>query len=410
MKAVNKRTLKHYILIYILIAYQGAPIINLLGTNIFYGGVLALCGVYLVKHHNLHNELFFLICLFGLMSFTVVQTNGGLTIASCLSMITRFMIVYVSIDYDPDMFLKRFLNLVCLIATISIALFAIYTVFGYGVLTPLYTKLYAYSPSSGYVSYGLFLLRLRPGYPRNIGVFGEPGQYAALLIPALYFHIFYTKNFYTKKEFIVRLIIILIAVLSCQSTAGFIALLGVAIAFVGLRDTNSKIAKNLMCFSAIVLLLYFFTSSNESNFLRVNLLNKITNSAGQIDISQSSGAARLDGLENVIEIYSKYPASVFGIGTENLPGFDSATCSGILNILLMYGLLVFLVIHGYLFLVAFSTRENIYDFIGKIYIFLVICLSQPNIMFASLVLLLIYEHVYHVARGNLYSGHELQVY
>ena len=397
MRAINKRALKHYILIYVLIAYQGAPIINLLGTTLFYGGVLALCGLYLIKHRNLHNELLFLICLFVLMLFTVVQTGGGLTIASCLSIITRFMIVYVAIDYDSDMFLKRFLNLVCLIAAISIAFFDIYTAFGYGALAPLYTKLYAYRPSSGYVSYGLFLFRLRPGYPRNIGLFGEPGQYAALLIPALYFHIFHTKDFYGKKEFIFRLVIIVIAILSCQSTAGFIALLGVAIAFVGSRENNSKIAKNIMCFAAIALLVYLSTSSNENNFLQVNLLNKITNPTGKIDISHSSGAARLDGLENVIEIYSKYPAAAFGIGTADLPGFDSDTCSGILNILLMYGVLVFVAIHGYLFSVAFSIRRNIYDFVGRIYIFLAICLSQPNIMFASLVLLLVYERVLHIA-------------
>lgn len=406
MKAINIRTLKHYILIYVLIAYQGAPIINLLGTTLFYGGVLIFCGLYLIKHRNLHNELFFLICLFVLMLFPVVQTGGGLTIASCLSIITRFMIVYVAIDYNPDMFLKRFLNLVCLIAVISIVLFAIYTVFGYGVLAPLYTKLYVYNPSSGYVSYGLFLFRLRPGYPRNIGLFGEPGQYAALLIPALYFHIFLTRDFYGKKEFIIRLVIILIAVLSCQSTAGFIALLGVAIAFVGSRDNNSKIAKNIMCLGAIALLVYLFTSSNEDNFLQVNLLNKITNSTGEIDISHSSGAARLNGLENVIEIYSKYPAAALGIGTEDLPGFDSDTCSGILNILLMYGVLVFVLIHGYLFLVAFSIRRNIYDFVGRIYIFLAICLSQPNIMFASLVLLLVYERVLHIASRDWYSSYK----
>lgn len=394
MVSLRKRTILHYVIIYILICYQGAPLFVVMGSDRFYGGVLVFCGLYFYGKKRLNSYKLFIMVLFVLMIFTMAISGGGLTLGSCLSLITRFLIVIVAIDYNPALFLRRFFNLVVFICVINLVLFFINTVFGWGVLTPLYKSFYKLSLDNGtYNTYGLLFTRLRIGYPRNSGMFGEPGQFAALLLPALYLLIFRTREMFTKKQYICYLVILVISVLTCQSTAGYIALLGVLLALVCTKTHYGNTTKTLFCSIAILLLIYLTVYAGENNFFQRIVIDKLFNSNGGFDMSVSSGSARISAFELLYEYYPQHPEIVLGIGTAKGYGIDATMCSGMLNVLIMYGLPAFLLLHGYLFGNCLKYADNIWDFTCRVYILLGICLSQPNILFASLVLLMLYDQI-----------------
>lgn len=389
---IDKQKLTHYIMIYVLICYQGAPLIGLLGTRIFYGGVLLVGGLYLIQRPWLNKYTMFIAGLLVLTLSSFFITSGDLTIASCFSIVTRFLIVIMAIDYDPENFLKRFIDIVTVLAAVSVVVYAINMLLGYGALSWLYNLMYkTYNADSGYTSYGLFLVRIIPNSPRNNGLFGEPGQYAALLIPAIYMLIFKAEGLYERKQYTFRLIALGAAILTCQSTAGYLAIIGIIAVLLCTKTEYSGRTKGIVFIVAIGLFVYITRFAGENNFIQTNFIGKLFDSSGDFDLSVSSGSARVDGFSNVLNLYRSYPSAFWGIGTEsNLVNADA--CSGLLNILIMYGIPTFVYMHSYLAYITFK-YNSFWEAVGIVYVFLAMCLSQPNILFASLVLLVMYSYI-----------------
>ena len=133
-----------YVLIYLLFAYTGMPIVNLLSNDVFYMICLSismLILILIVKKINKYVVCFIILTIISLLS-TNAYTGGSLSIGTTLTIISRLLIVYVAINVDKDEFLNRFLRLSYIFSIISLVIYFLILILGDASLRPIYSKLY----------------------------------------------------------------------------------------------------------------------------------------------------------------------------------------------------------------------------------------------------------------------------
>ena len=121
---INQNAIIQYLLIYLLIQYIGGRVAEALGSDLFFGGTLLLCVYLMLQMPNrlpLKKSVFgFLIILACSLGLSFAVTGGALSIGTILSILSRFILVYVAIQYDVQNFICRFIKMVFLMACISL--------------------------------------------------------------------------------------------------------------------------------------------------------------------------------------------------------------------------------------------------------------------------------------------------
>ena len=226
---INRKAIYQYLWIYISIQFIGGRLAAALGADLFIGGSLALALAYVLIHKSLLNtestSIALLVGMMLLMFCTIFLTSGGLSLASSLSVITRFLVVMVTMSVDRENFLHRFLKTVYVFSIISLILFTFVQVVGQAMaISVLFSKLYEIRGGWRGSTYGLFLICYDfMDASRNAYMFGEPGEYQMLIMLALYFLAFKETEMdeKTRKKY---LVVFLITMLTIQSTTGFFSL------------------------------------------------------------------------------------------------------------------------------------------------------------------------------------------
>lgn len=386
---LNKNALWQYFLIYISLQYLNGRVAIAIGSDIFYGACLVIGGIYLIINFkkSLKESGFWItigvISLLGL--FTCFITSGGLSIATVLSLISRFLIVYASIKTNEQKYIERFVNLSFIFAIVSLILFVFVQVVGVENAKGIMSNLYEIKNSLSWMpsSYGLFIICYNfRNASRNSYMFGEPGLYQMMIILAIYFSIF-KGNCIKKENRMKYLIVFLLTFLTIQSTTGFInlfALLG-CILFSKKIIINNR-AKRFILLGVILLLIYAFAFGDETNILYTGFLDKIRNSEGTLDLTVSTGNSRIVALENLLTFISEdFLGFIIGIGYSGIvQRFREYTCSGIVNSIMMFGIISVGLNYGYLFKRAYKGCDSISEFIFIIIMIINNGLSQPDLL------------------------------
>ena len=124
--------------IYLSMQYYGGRIYTLLGSSIFFSLSLMLSAFVLTYRRNLlFRKIPYSIrsdtltekkispYIFGVMvmsvwfALSIFYTMGNMTVGTSLSVLSRFLLIYVSVGLDPKNFLTRFVKMTVLFALTS---------------------------------------------------------------------------------------------------------------------------------------------------------------------------------------------------------------------------------------------------------------------------------------------------
>ena len=403
--SVNRNAVIQYTLIYILIQYIGGRVAAVLGSDLFYGGTLALCTLLLLMMPNrlpLKKSVFgYLIILGCSMGLSFAITGGALSIGTILSILSRFILVYVAIQYDVENFIYRFIKMVLLMAYISLIEFAFVQIVGTSNALGLFSHLYQIRNGSSWLgsSYGLFFICYNFMDPtRNAYMFGEPGEYQILLVVVLYFMTFYDIDL-SQKEKTRYYIVFFVALITTQSTTGYFNLLALvaAVLIMNRNQVNPLIRRIIVAFILLlVFYLIFFYSGNS--FLYKNFFSKILSDSGTIDLTVNTGVARVGPMKRFIETVKAVPHKlVFGVGYDGLtkiPLGGYCTC-GLINSIAMTGIISSVLLYGKMLGGLFRGAKGWIPAVLGMFIVINMGLSQPDILSITSVLICMY---------NEYSG------
>lgn len=387
---INRQAIYQYLWIYIVIQFIGGRLATALGSDLFMGGVLILAAIHIVLHKSLlETESLTIGVLTGmmvLMCSTIFLTSGGLSLASSLSVIVRFLAVMVAMAIDRERFLHRFLQMVYIFSCISLILFAFVQIVGQSVaIGTLFSKLYEIRNGSSWVgnSYGLFLICYNfMDASRNAYMFGEPGEYQMLIMSALYFLVFKEKEMAekTKKKY---LMVFLITMLTIQSTTGFFSLV---VFVVCVLLSNAKIihknTKRVILLLTVLACTYMMFFAGENSILYTAVLNKITNASGKLDLGATTGGDRVSSILGLVRIATTAPGSlIFGVGYRGVVQyFGTFSCSGIVNSIIMFGIFTCTLMYGYMIRNIVKYSRNGFEIIFILFMIINNGLSQPDLL------------------------------
>lgn len=390
-----------YVLIYIMIQYIGGRLLTAVGSDIFYSFTIIFCLILIsLKIGNLRLERKFLIfssvLIYSLM-LTVVLTLGDLSLGSVLSIWSRFLIMYVTISIDKEKFISRFLNTVFVFSIISLILFAGVQIIGVSSANNLFSFLYKIDSGKYWLgdSYGLFIICYNFMDPfRNTYMFGEPGEYQSLIILGLYFLVFIGTNFTNRKTLIYG-IVFLITIITIQSTTGYfnlIVLIGALV--ISKKNKIPKVLYRLSLGFIIVVGMYLIVGYSTDSFLYRNFISKISSNSGEIDLSVSTGEARVDPIMRFLDTVNTVPQKlIFGVGYDGIGGtpmLEYSTC-GFINSVVMLGIFTNILIYGKMFLTLLFNRVTIPQFIFVLFFVVNMGLSQPDLLAITSVVMCMYE-------------------
>lgn len=378
-----------YVLIYLLFAYTGMPIVNLLSNDVFYMICLSismLILILIVKKINKYVVCFIILTIISLLS-TNAYTGGSLSIGTTLTIISRLLIVYVAINVDKDEFLNRFLRLSYIFSIISLVIYFLILILGDASLRPIYSKLY----NTGH-QYGLFFIRFNTFHiGRNCGMFGEPGQYQVLLTTSLFFTLFKSNNLeqHLRLKYI---IILIITIITCQSTTGYIGLFSILLIYmISPNIEEDKGIKKLIIFAFLFLIFYIVLFVKKDSSLYYNMFGKILTENNQLDLSGGSGGARTNSIISIFSNIAQNPRYLMGIGYNHKLAIEIDGCSGILGLLISTGIFTFSIIYGYSIVSLYKHKKNILEYLLCIFLIINTGLSQPNILHPILLVLSFYD-------------------
>lgn len=398
---VNKRALLQYIYIYISIQYIGGRVAEALGADWFGILCLSLSGVFILRHfRSFISSPISTLCviLLILMTVTVFLTSGGLSYGTVFSLLSRFMIVTVSIEIDREQFINRFLKMSYLMACTSLLLFFMVQILGNDTMyTLLFSHLFEIKSSNQWMpsSYGLFWICYNyMNAARNSYMFGEPGEYQMLINLALFFTIFARHEIRGREKR--RYLIVFIATLvTIQSTTGFFNIIILALALLCSRSQYvTKRMKRVIVLVTLGVIVYVSFFLSENSMIYTQVIRKITDaSTGGLNLAAETGADRVTSILDLIRIAKEQPLSLlFGVGYSGIVQLRGGfSCSGIVNTIIMLGVFTCLVLYSTIIrsIVRFSPNKYAAFFI----VFMIINngLSQPDLLAITAVIVCCYN-------------------
>lgn len=390
---INKHRLLHYILIYCVIMMQGSIIFKTY-QDFFYIGALLLFGVIYLPKRYLPNKQYFIrvALLFCSLLITLVITGGSLSFPSILNIISRFLIVYIVVDFDKTEFCTRYVKVVYFLSIVSLFFY------GLQLTAPDIIKMvFPRYTIESQVFYGAFLYTMGSStLIRNCGIFMEPGIYQIVLLSAIYIILFMNKEVHiASRKKTLSLIVLICTLVTGQSTTGYVSLaLVVAVYMFSKVDRDTRIYKKMI----IPVLCVFFVwdlYQGENGLIYTTIIKKMFNTSGNVDLTVSTGASRYYSALADIKVFLKYPLGAgFDIyGKEWRSSLivnigDIASTAGLTRSFATLGIInSLLILSMYLWLMK-KNGFDIYMKVAYILMFVNISMAQPSIYFPALMIIL----------------------
>lgn len=185
-------------------------------------------------------------------------------------------------------------------------------------------------------------------------------------------------------------LVFIATLITTQSTSGYIALGAIILAFVfSKRKFSTKYQKYFLLSIAFMMLVFVLSGMWES-FIRATITDKLMGYANRLSLSESSGGARTQSIEGVINLMIKDPVVLWGIGYDELADKGIEGCSGLLAILLAIGLVPFSILWGYPIAKKLCYNSGFIDICLSFFIVVNMGLGQPHILNTSLFFMLFY--------------------
>ncbi|OPJ62709.1 hypothetical protein [Clostridium oryzae] len=371
--------------------------------------VLAACLLVFIRRSSKQYTTLFLLILLDSILFVRIFV-GGIGLSAWANWAIKILAALLAVIYDRDKFIIRYIRTVVILAIISIIGFSIQ------MIAPNILKsfLMCYNSSWHYnvwlssnsyrtysfKGYGLFLYTfIDNGNMRNIGIFTEPGVYQMVLNSAILLLLFFCdKVSISSKRRIQYFLILMLTIILCQSTTGYIGFVGNILVLYLLRQKNYKElrASVLSLVAAVVMFLVIdlIVRGNGSMIYSV-VISKISKS-GSIDLNVSTGRYRLGTIYICIKTILEHP---LGVGADGLQIILNTIQTGyvaasILTIGAMLGIIPFIFILTWLFYPIIVSHESISIKILIVFLYFNTALAQSSPFYPSLVIIPILFQTY----------------
>lgn len=331
---IKKSAVKQYVLIYLMMLFNGGVLYPVLEADmptslmiITYAIVGYGIAVFFIKKREYENWYCMVISIFLLLSIIFVRyTVGGVGINSLMEYLVCIMVAMLAACVDRELFVTRIINLVYAIAEISVVcyLFQINSPEWLKMIFKPFASTFGYNDWSSaayggnvvrasYMAWGKLFFSMRDGeMSRNLGIFTEPGNYQIVLNSALFLLMFLPELYtFSPKQLKRRFFAIVVALLTCQSTSGYLIFFIFCITFFVSRKQYENMSGvrriiTLLVFLALGALVVDYNIRENDSLLNTAVLSKLFDN-GSVDVTISTGYWRLGTTGTSIMLMIMHP-------------------------------------------------------------------------------------------------------
>ena len=398
---ISKSAIKGYFLIYFMI---------LVNQTILYEStfrplnpiIFSLLFIFCLLHRDISSNKVIWLIGFLLLSVIFVRLRvGGIGIDVWLDWGIKILITYIAVKYNNRNFLTRLMNLILIIAV-----FSLFGFFSEMINPNIWKSITPFTTQSlfGNKLSGLFLY-VSGDLKRNRSLFSEPGIYQMIINAALFVLIFWDKNIsWSLKKKKIALIIFLVALLSCQSTTGYISCFVIILLSILSKENKSPIKKTFIVLgiSVVIILLYDYYINGTNSFLYSVSLFKIEETSFFLEAptTNNTGNARLGTIILCITSMLEHP---LGVGINGVSSFLNTTETGFLAAQIMQdgaslGVIPFCVILFCVFSPIIKANIPILQKVAIIFLYMNTALAQSNSYYP---LLIFFSVLLYINKGEV---------
>ncbi|VWM24755.1 O-antigen ligase like membrane protein [Collinsella intestinalis] len=408
-RGITLNDLWQYVLIYLSLLTPGSTFVFMCGGTWFYMmllGLFVLSCLFSKRYRESYG-----ICLSALLLVNTLVAralNGGVGLDALMGFVGCVLVVQMAICCDYANFLRRWLATVVTFAAISIVFWIVCCVapsVSSALLGPSFVvdvigtyPWHTYEYGRGLFLYSWFNIHQF----RNCGIFTEPGKYQVVLNSALFILLFWKSNIHFKSErhFNLALLIIAFAIVTCQSTTGYIGALSCVLFYILFKKEGdgSGIKGKLLAILiliAIGLLIQYWADPSDS-ILTTQILNKLFGGSSGIDLSNGTGSYRSGMIDVCLRLIIDNP---LGVGYDVL--FATAASSGdglvaaaFVAYAAVYGLIPWAIVLFVIFYPVFK-GQRLSSALLFVLLFINTTLAQTHFLYTGLLIIPAYLAIGH---------------
>jgi hypothetical protein len=404
MLLIDKKKIFQYVLVYIMLLVPGSNLFTcyLTGNVKYYFviGLFVLCFIGSAKYREVYGILLTVI-LFASVLFTRLLTNGA-GIGAFFDFAVCVLTAHMAICCDREFFLARFIKMVELLALISVVFWLVFLFFPTLVERwPAQEYLINAVGSPGYETYwygkGLYLYSYvdMHGF-RNCGFYTEPGKYQVVLNSALLILLFWRNKLgdYDERKYKRAVFLVFIAIVTCQSTTGYIATLLILLFFLIVKQPESALKRAriyVVCLVVVSAIALFaeYSVNGTSSILQKQLLDKLfPGSYLTIDFSSGSGQYRTGMILFGLNMIVSHPLGVgYYVFAQMKNSYGTGlVAASIITYAAIYGVISWLILMITLMYPVFK-KERISVALLFVLLFINTTLAQTHLLYPALIMI-----------------------
>lgn len=387
LKISKSIRIRNYFLAYLLIFFDTVFFPDILEEALYTITFLSLLVYFFLKKKQLKKHALLFVGVTFIVLLLQTAHFGIFNVPSALNVFMRILYPYLIISIIGLAFLQYFVNIIFVISLISFFFY-----FGAWIIPGFHNVIHNIVLALNVDSilnqnFIIFTWEdFHMGLLRNAGNFTEPGFFASMLLIAITFNLFITKTFLNRK-----MVVLIIALATTFSTAGYIGLFTIFMIYF-LFKSRSK-----WKYLAIPVFLYIsYISYTELDFLQEKVEDHY-----EREVIEGGSVGRFSSTSGALQDFSEYP--LIGRGLLKQTRFEGLSdyfgqspysmMNSITNTLVRYGALGFVILI-YLFFVSSKYLIRQYN-CPKHYLLILIstvliaCVAQPMLftpVFVSLFL------------------------
>lgn len=426
MIRITKTKTLQYAWLYLMLLIPGSCAMSrYLNTTLVYGVIIAIYALLALLSAKYRNVYVLSFCLLLALATIVIRLKtGGVGPLSFLSNAAMLVVTYIAMTIDRRMFLTRFVRIVCFFGIISVLFWAAFCINPSLVNAWPATSFWTQNLGTGQWATvlhgkGLWLYSyLEIHATRNCGFYTEPGVYQIVLNAVLFVLLFWKKKLYfdNEKQYRTATVIVLLTLITCQSTTGYLSMMVILLCFFfmrgrerGIRTLKQKLAVLVVAITAVLITDYLLRG--EESLLYVQVLNKLFGGGigGGVNLEDSTGQYRWITVMASLKALSMDP---FGIGFDAFyairDSFDpAAVAASIATYAAVYGMIFWLTMMIMIFY-PMIRREPKKKLIAVFaFMFINSTVSETYLFYPGLMMFPIYLSSYFTHKQSSVVGHAI---
>lgn len=363
---ISVRKILQLCFLYLMAMMTGTYYYNTYPLNVKYIVLLLAGGCVLLRYVKISNQTkLALICLIASILMSRML-SGGIGLAALLDFVCPLLLIECAYKVDEENFATRYVKFTVIFATASIVFFCLalanYNVFS--TIMSLISRKYQYA--NGMTCYESFFYGYLPENwffnQRNDSIFSESAQYSIMLNSTLWILLFSKDSLkMSEKEKKRALTIVLIALVTCMSTTGYVCTL-VMFACVLLQKHND-IKHKIYLYAGLIgigIAVDYFARGTDSILQKI-VLDKMFSTSGTMDLTASTGMYRVSTITACLEIFMRKP---FGAGYDVVNSYvnrysltgEASAGGGFARALAVYGIITITILIVWM---LYNSKRNI---------------------------------------------------